>query len=96
MFSASKKPVVTIYERNVSGSPFPIRVKANGSAEFREVCYAAHQRKKLGSQGQGSALLGAPRTQPCAATLPASPLPTNGLRSKKTKPAPTTDHEAIH
>jgi putative transposase len=34
-----------------------------GFSLHAEVCCAAHQRKKLGSQGQGLALLGAPRTQ---------------------------------
>jgi hypothetical protein len=45
------------------------------------VCCAAHQRKKLESQGQGLALLGAPRTQPSAATSPVPPSPMNGLHS---------------
>ena len=42
---------------------------------------AAPQRKKLGSEAQGSRLLGAPRTQHCAATSPAPPSPMDGLHS---------------
>ena len=45
-------------------------VNAQGFSLHAEVCCAAHQRKKLESQGQGLALLGAPRTQHCAATSP--------------------------
>ena len=52
-------PVLRIVHRVI-----PDRHRAAGSC-------AAHQRKKLESQGQGLALLGAPRTQHCAATSPA-------------------------
>ena len=51
--------------------PAPVRcVDELGYSLHAEVCCAAHQRKKLGSQGQGGPLLGAPRMQHCAATSP--------------------------
>ena len=60
----------------------PVRcANEQGFSLHAEVCCAAHQRKKLASHGPGMDLLGAPRTQPCAATSPAPPLPTNGLHS---------------
>ena len=51
--------------------------REQGFSLHAEVCCAAHQRKKLGSQAQGSRLLGAPRTQHCAATSLVPPSPTN-------------------
>jgi hypothetical protein len=50
-----------------------------GFSLHAEVCCAAHQRKKLESQGQGWGLLGAPRTQHCAATSPVPPSPTSAF-----------------
>jgi hypothetical protein len=52
-------------------------VNAQSFSLHAEVCCAADQRKKLESQAQGGCLLGAPRTQHCAATSPVPPLPTN-------------------
>jgi hypothetical protein len=62
-------PVLRIVHRVI-----PDRHRAAGSC-------AAHQRKKLESQGQGLALLGAPKTQYCTATSRALPSPMNGLHS---------------
>ncbi|MGH8538780.1 MAG: hypothetical protein ACREXM_20685 [Gammaproteobacteria bacterium] len=62
--------------------PAPVRcVDEQGFSLHAEVCCAAHQRKKLESQGQGWALLGAPRMQHCPATSPAPPSPTSALLS---------------